>query len=157
MIDSAHKNKYQALQYKTSTFGCKTPQTTANTDAENTLAAIYARVSSPNQATGYSLDEQVRRCRERCDLMGWKVRYIFKENGSGANTDRPKFQMMMEKAKEGAFDVLVFWKLDRFCRSLVDVVNIERELIEYGVSLHSVTEQIDTTTPFGKFNFRNVA
>jgi len=126
-------------------------------ESEEILAAIYARVSSPNQAMGYSLDEQVRRCRERCDLMGWKVRYIFKENGSGANTDRPKFQMMMEKARKGAFDVLVFWKLDRFCRSLVDVVNIERELRECGVSLHSVTEQIDTTTPFGKFNFRNIA
>jgi len=122
------------------------------------LAAIYARVSSPNQRFGYSLDEQVRRCRERCDIMGWKVRYIFTENGvSGKNTDRPKFQMMLEKAKMGLFDVLVFWKLDRFCRSLLDVVSVERELKNYGISLHSVTEQIDTTTPVGNFNFRNIA
>ncbi|RLI78763.1 hypothetical protein DRP07_10785, partial [Archaeoglobales archaeon] len=41
-------------------------------------AAIYARVSSPNQLYNYSLDEQVRICRERCELMGWKVRYIFR-------------------------------------------------------------------------------
>jgi site-specific DNA recombinase len=57
----------------------------------------------------------------------------------------------------GAFDVIVFWKLDRFCRSLVDLVNIERQLREWGVALHSVTEQIDTTTPVGRFNFRNLA
>jgi site-specific DNA recombinase len=128
-------------------------------ERKDTFAAIYARVSSPNQANnGYSLDEQIRICHERCDLMGWKVRYIFKEDGESASTiDRPKFKMMLERARDGAFDVLVFWKLDRFCRSLADVVNIQRELEEYGASLHSVTEQIDTTTPVGKFNFRNLA
>ena len=38
-----------------------------------------------------------------------------------------------------------------------DVVNVEKELRDYGISLHSVTEQIDTTTPVGRFNFRNIA
>ena len=128
-----------------------------NEEEKPILAAIYARVSSPNQKFGYSLDEQVRICRERSELMEWRIRYIFTENGSGSNTDRPKFQKMMEKAEKGAFDVLVFWKLDRFCRSLIDVINVQKKLKEYGVSLHSVTEQIDTTTSFGKFNFRNVA
>ena len=120
-------------------------------------AAIYARVSSQNQIFGYSLEEQIRLSREKCKQMGWKVSYIFKEDGiSGGTLDRPKFQVMMEKARQDAFDVLVFWKLDRFCRSLVDLVNVERELREYNVALHSITESIDTTTPFGKFNFRNI-
>jgi len=128
-------------------------------DREKTiLACIYARVSSPNQIYGYSLDEQIRRCKERCDIMKWKVCYIFAENGlSGKNIDRPKFQKMLSKAKGGLFHVLVFWKLDRFCRSLFDVINVERELNSYGVSLHSVTEQIDTTSSVGRFNFRNIA
>lgn len=121
-------------------------------------ATVYSRVSSPNQVREYSLEEQERRCRERCDLMGWRVRYLFREEGvSGATLNRPKFQIMLEKARMERFDILVFWKLDRFCRSLVDLVNIERELREYSISLHSVTEQIDTTTPVGKFNFRNLA
>ena len=121
-------------------------------------AAIYARVSSYNQLHGYSIEEQVRLCRERCRLMGWEVKYIFKDEAvSGGSIDRPMFQRMLEKAMSGAFDVIVFWKLDRFCRSLVDLVNIERQLREWGVALHSVTEQIDTTTPVGRFNFRNLA
>jgi len=121
-------------------------------------AAIYARVSSYNQLHGYSIEEQVRLCRERCRLMGWEVKYIFKDEAvSGRSIDRPMFQRMLEKAMSGAFDVIVFWKLDRFCRSLVDLVNIERQLREWGVALHSVTEQIDTTTPVGRFNFRNLA
>lgn len=132
---------------------------TSQTDKEEVTVAIYVRVSSPGQVIyGYSLEEQVRLCRERCDMMGWEVRYIFRENGESAKTtDRPKFQLMLERAREGAFHVLVFWKLDRFCRSLADVVNIERELGGCGISLYSITEQIDTITPVGKFNFRNLA
>jgi len=85
-------------------------------EERQTTAAVYARVSSHNQIFGYSLEEQIRLSRERCKLMGWKVSYIFKEDGkSGSTLARPKFQVMMEKARQGAFDVLVFWKLDRFC------------------------------------------
>jgi site-specific DNA recombinase len=127
-------------------------------DERGVLAAIYARTSSPNQRFNYSLDEQIKLCRERCEQRGWTVRYIYRENGlSAKNTARPKFRMMMERAREGAFDVIVFWKLDRFCRSLADLVNTERMLREWGVGLHSVTEQIDTTTPVGRFNFRSLA
>lgn len=134
------------------------PKQIPSEEEKQSEAAIYARVSSHSQIFGYSLDEQVRLGRERCKLMGWKVRYIFKEDGkSGKTTDRPKFQALMEKAKERKFDVLVFWKLDRFCRSLRDVVNVEKTLKDYGISLHSITEQIDTTAAVGRFNFRNIA
>jgi len=121
------------------------------------IAAIYARVSSPKQMNNYSLDEQIRICRERCELMGWKVRYIFRDVITAENTDRPMFRKMMEKAMAGRFDVLVFWRLDRLCRSLIDAIEVEKELRKYDVALHSVTEQIDTTTPVGRFNFRNLA
>jgi len=121
-------------------------------------AAIYARVSTGKQVFGYSLDEQIELGIERCKLMHWKLRYIFREDGENAGTtDRPKFQIMIQKARQQSFDVLVFWKLDRFCRSLLDVVNTEKQLRGYNISLHSLTEQIDTTTSFGRFNFRNAA
>lgn len=127
-------------------------------DGRGILAAIYARTSSLNQRFNYSIDEQIRLCRERCRQRGWTVRYIYREDAvSAKNTDRPKFMRMMERARERAFDVIVFWKLDRLCRSLADLVNTERMLRRWGVGLHSVTEQIDTTTPVGRFNFRSLA
>lgn len=128
------------------------------TDSDDEVTvAIYARVSTPKQFNNYSLEEQIRICRERCEMMGWKVRYLFKDVITAQNTDRPMFTKMIEGAKNGKFDVLVFWRLDRFCRSLVDAVKVEKELEGYGVALHSVTEQIDTTTAVGRFNFRNLA
>ena len=122
------------------------------------FAAIYARTSSPNQRFNYSIKEQVSRCWKFCDERDWIARYVFVDEGeSGGTTDRPKFQLMLEKAKAGKLNVIVFWKLDRFCRSLVDLVNIERMLREWGVGLCSVTEYLDTTTSVGRFNFRNLA
>ena len=121
-------------------------------------AAIYARTSSLNQKFGYSLDEQVRQCWERCKMLGWKVTRIFKDEAeSGDDTDRPQFQRMMATARGGHFDVVVFWKLDRFSRSILHAVELERELRKYDIALHSVTEQLDTSTPSGRFNFRNIA
>jgi site-specific DNA recombinase len=122
------------------------------------FAAVYARTSSPNQRFNHSIKEQVERCRKYCDERGWVTRYIFVDEGeSGGSTDRPKFQLMLEKAREGKFDVIVFWKLDRFCRSLVDLVNVERQLRECSIGLCSVTEYLDTTNSVGRFNFRNLA
>jgi site-specific DNA recombinase len=129
-----------------------------NEESEAEKAAIYARTSSRNQIHGYSIDEQVRSCWERCDMMGWEVVRVFRDEvESGKDVDRPMFQEMMSAAKTGVFDVVVFWKLDRFSRSLMHTVNLEEELSSLGVGLHSVTEQIDTTSPAGRFNFRNIA
>ena len=121
-------------------------------------AAIYARTSSVNQRFGYSLDEQVRLCLERCEMLGWKVRYVFRDEAeSGKDIQRPKFQQLLQNAKQGLFDVVVFWKLDRLSRSLLHAVQIESDLREQNVALYSITEQIDTTTSAGRFNFRNLA
>jgi site-specific DNA recombinase len=125
---------------------------------QNLLAVIYARTSSNSQRFGYSIREQVRRCWEFCDDAGWEVVFVFTDEAeSGRNTERSEFQSMMNRAREGLFHVVVFWKLDRFCRSLADLVKTEEELDELGIGLHSVTEFLDTTNPVGRFNFRNLA
>jgi len=123
-----------------------------------TFAAIYARTSSPNQKFNHSIKEQVERCWKYCEDRGWAVKFVFvDECQSGGSIERPKFQLMLQKAEAGKFDVIIFWKLDRFCRSLVDLVNIERVLREREIGLCSVTEYLDTTTSVGRFNFRNLA
>lgn len=134
------------------------PRTETDDHDEDLLAVIYARTSSNSQRFGYSIDEQVRRCWEFCDEANWEVVFVFTDEAeSGRDTERPEFQSMLDIARDGLFDVVVFWKLDRFCRSLVDLVKTEEELDELQVGLHSVTEFLDTTNPVGRFNFRNLA
>jgi site-specific DNA recombinase len=120
--------------------------------------AIYARTSSASQEYGYSIDEQVRQCLNRCEALEWEVTHIFRDEAvSGKNTDRPMFQQMLDVAEAGEFEVLMFWKLDRFSRSIMHAVQLEKRFRDLGIALHSVTEQLDTTTAAGKFNFRNIA
>lgn len=127
-------------------------------EGESLRAAVYARTSSNSRAHGYSLDEQVKRAVNRCQSLGWEVVFVYRDEAeSGKDTDRPMFQTMLDAAKKQAFDVVVFWKLDRFSRSLMHAVQLEEELREFDVYLYSVTEQIDTTSATGRFNFRNLA
>lgn len=121
-------------------------------------AAIYTRTSENKPEFAYSIEEQADQCWSRCEEQGWEVRFVFEDNGeTGKNTDRDGFQEMLERAEQGVFDVVVFWKLDRFARSLADLVKIEEQLSEWGIALHSVTEFLDTSSPVGRFNFRNLA
>ena len=125
---------------------------------DDARVAIYARTSSSSQRFGYSIDEQVRRCWEQCRQAEWDVKYVFTDEAeSGRDMERPKFQAMLDRAREGYVDIVIFWKLDRFCRSLADLVRTEEQLNQWGVALQSVTEYIDTTSPVGRFNFRNLA
>lgn len=121
-------------------------------------AAIYARTSSTSQRFGYSIDEQIRQCAERCQMLNWTIAFVYRDEAtSGKDTDRPMFQQMLSQAERGVIDVVVFWKLDRFSRSIMHAVQLEKQFRNWGVALHSVTEQLDTTTPAGQFNFRNLA
>ncbi len=130
----------------------------ADEQPETVRAAVYARTSKSNPKFGYSLKEQVRRCLERCEFQQWLSLYVFQDEAkSGKDVDRPQFQILMDYGERRLFDVVVFWKLDRFSRSLLHVVQLERQLREWDIALHSVTEQIDTTTSAGRFNFRNIA
>lgn len=125
---------------------------------DDLTAAIYARTSSQRQKYGYSIDEQVRQCYERCEQLGWTVSHVFRDEAvSGKDTDREMFQKMLTGAEEGWFDVVIVWKLDRFSRSLMHAVQLEQDLRQWDVGLHSVTEHIDTTTPTGRFNFQNIS
>lgn len=134
------------------------PTTTKSQADAPTVAAIYARTSSPNQKFNYSIEEQTNECWDYCKERQWVVRYVFVDESQRAKTiERPKFQLMLDRARAREFQVIVFWKLDRFCRSLRDLVNLERDFGQWGVRLCSVTESLDTSSAVGRFNYRNLA
>jgi site-specific DNA recombinase len=113
---------------------------------------IYTRVSREEQVEGWSLDAQRDQCLTFADARGWEVSRVFEEQGRSAKTDRrPAFQKMMGQAAMGRFDLIVVHKLDRFSRSLSDVVKNVARLKEAGVGLSSVSEPwLDTTSPQGE-------
>jgi DNA invertase Pin-like site-specific DNA recombinase len=107
---------------------------------------LYARVSTHDQQT---LSLQVRAMREYAAKRGWTIAAQIKEVGSGAS-ERELRENLLAAARRREIDVVLVWRLDRWGRSLVDLVVTLKELAELGVSFVSLTEALDLTTPTGR-------
>lgn len=118
-------------------------------------AAIFLRVSHEEEVEGWSLDAQHELCMALINQREWSIapHHIHFEPGRSAKTDaRPAFQRMMRQALARQFDNIIVHKLDRFSRSLSDVIKNVALLKKVGVGLVSVSELwVDTTTPQGEF------
>ena len=101
----------------------------------------YARVSTAHQDEALQLDA----------LQGAGVDRVFVERASGTLTERPGLTSALESARPG--DSLVVWRLDRLGRSLRHLIEVVKDLEERQVSLVSLTESIDTSTPGGRLVF----
>lgn len=115
--------------------------------------AIYARVSTHNgQDVGLQVDELLQIAGQR----GWEVVNTFIDEGiSGSKTQRPALDRMLEQAREGRFDVVAIWKLDRLARSVAHLLELADSLNAWGVGLVSVRDaHVDTTTPAGRFTLQ---
>lgn len=106
---------------------------------------VYARVSTLDQQT---LPMQLRMLREYAARRGWTVAMQVKEVGSGAAA-RQLRQQMIEAARRRDIDVVLVWRLDRWGRSVADLISTLQELSELGVGFVSHTEALDLTTPTG--------
>ncbi|WP_167097106.1 recombinase family protein [Mycobacterium sp. DL592] len=114
-------------------------------------ALIVVRLSRVTDATT-SPERQLHSCRELCDQRGYEVVGIAEDLDVTAATapfDRPQLGDWLNN-RLGEFDVLVFYRMDRIVRRLLDLADIIRWCQEHSVSVVSATEQfLDLTAPFG--------
>lgn len=113
-------------------------------------AALYIRVSTTDQIDNYSIESQKERLEAFCKAKGWSVYETFVDPGySGSNIERPALQRLLSNLNE--IDVVVVYKLDRLSRSQRDTLElIEEHFLKNEVDFVSITETLDTSTPFGK-------
>jgi DNA invertase Pin-like site-specific DNA recombinase len=109
-------------------------------------AGLYARVSTQDQQT---LPMQSRAMRDYAARRGWTIAMQVKEVGSGA-TQRQLREKLLEAARHRGIDVVLVWRLDRWGRSVTDLLATLRELEHLGVGFVSLTEALDLTTPAGR-------
>ncbi len=107
---------------------------------------LYARVSTQDQKT---LPMQLQALRTYVRQRGWTLGLQIKDVGSGAS-DRPQREQLMQAARRRELDAILVWRLDRWGRSLADLVLTLKELSELGVGFVSLTEALDLTTPTGR-------
>ena len=121
--------------------------------------AIYTRVSTDIQAEKEfsfceAQEEKIRAFIKSQD--NWQVAKVYSDAGyTGANTNRPALQELLEDIKERKIDIVLAYKIDRLTRSPKDFYQLIEIFEKYNVSFISITERFDTSTPAGRL-LRNI-
>jgi DNA invertase Pin-like site-specific DNA recombinase len=102
---------------------------------------FYARVSAHDQ----NLDRQLIAASER----GVPLERVLTEKLSGKDTKRPELQRLMADVQSG--DTVLVESISRFARNTRDLLDLVEKLNAKGTEFVSLKENIDTTTPTGKF------
>ena len=106
--------------------------------------AIYARVSTTEQ----DYEQQVEACKKYCEIKGWTYE-IFTEKQSSAK-DRPVYNTVIKRCRDGHFNIFMVFRLDRAWRSSRQFIMDFDSLSARGCNVISVMEGLDPTTPLGK-------
>ena len=117
------------------------------------MVAGYIRVSTEMQVERDSLTNQEETITSFAKSRGMKWK-IYKDAGiSAKDKDRPAFQAMLKDIEEGRVEVVVVTKLDRITRNLKDLIFLKELFEETGVAFISISQNLDTSTPMGRFSF----
>ena len=108
-------------------------------------AVIMSRVSSDEQAKGFSLGVQFEQLTNYCKRKDIEVVAHYKEDHSAKNFNRPEFQNFLRFAKKNknTIDYLLVTTWDRFSRNVTDSFLIIRQLKEMGIEVQAIEQPID--------------
>lgn len=106
--------------------------------------AIYLRTSTRDQNPENQRLQLVKHCQDK----GWEYK-IFEEQESTRNT-RPIKQELLQKLRNSQFDAVLIWKLDRWARSLQELIMDIDEITNKGKQFIVLTQPIDTTNASGR-------
>ncbi|MED5354112.1 MAG: recombinase family protein [Nitrospinota bacterium] len=124
-----------------------------NISKKRERVALYARLGTD----GKTPETQLQELQKIADQNGWKVVQEFMDQGirlSKGKDQRPKFDEMLQGVKEGDFDLIMTWSVDRLGRSLPHLISFLDELYLSKVDLFLHKQGINTTTPGGKMLFQ---
>jgi DNA invertase Pin-like site-specific DNA recombinase len=115
-----------------------------------TLAFAYVRASTVEEVRQGSNERQKEAIRQYTGQNGYELEIFEDKAKSGKNTQRPEFERML-KSLDRRPQIVIVSKIDRFARSLSDLLRTLEYLDQNGVGFVSVNDPgIDTTTPNGR-------
>ena len=101
----------------------------------------YARVSTLDQNTD----------RQKDALREYGIDELFEEKISGTKKSRPQLDILLGRLRPG--DTLVVYELKRLGRNTKQLLALMEDFQANKIEFVSLTENIDTKTPMGKFVF----
>ena len=115
--------------------------------------ALYIRTSTENQAESITL--QTEELKRYCKIKDYEIVEIYKDFGfTGKNTKRPAFSVMLQDAEEKKFDMILVTKIDRFARSVLDLLLTVEKLQEYEIQFAATSQPIDTSSAMGRLTLQ---
>jgi site-specific DNA recombinase len=121
---------------------------------DNSNAIVYTRVSTKDQAdNNTSLETQKKYCSNYAKANGLNVvGYFGGTHESAKSDDRKEFQRMLKFAKQsGSIGYIIVYSYDRFSRTGSSASQITHELLNQGIQVKAVTQEVDATSASGKF------
>lgn len=118
------------------------------------MFAIYVRVSTDDQSDRGTIQAQIEFAQKYCDLHEIPISKIYQDDGVTGTLplqDRPAGSQLLQDAKNGLYDTLLVYKLDRLGRATRVILNAIHDLEAFGVKLKSMTEPFDTSDASGRF------
>lgn len=117
------------------------------------ICAIYVRKSKISDNSD-SMETQIQMCQDYLNQQfpQCTIRIYDKDYGVTGHSiaKRKDFQRMMQDVKEEIINVVAIQRYDRIARNTRDFCNIYNDMVEVGCELVSVSQRIDTSTPYGK-------
>jgi DNA invertase Pin-like site-specific DNA recombinase len=115
-------------------------------------AALYVRTSTADRQDPALQEDELR---VLVESRGWKVYKVYRDHGySGTKASRPAFDEMWSDCKRGNIRVVCVWAIDRFGRSLKNLIENLEELHRLGIAFVSLKQDLDSTSPSGKLLFQ---
>lgn len=113
--------------------------------------AVYVRASTAKQDTG--LDAQKRAIDGFVQQKGYPVNQVqaYEDSGfSGSNTRRPALSQLLQDIQDDKVSLVICYSFSRISRSIRDLIEIVEHFEKFDVKFHSLSENVDTSTPMGR-------
>ena len=132
----------------------------SNQNSTKSLAAVYIRVSTEEQAKqGISLSAQEEALKNYAKALGYEIIEVYKDEGKSAKDIKGRQAMtrLLVDAQNHKFQAIFIYKLDRFSRSLRDLIETIAKLKEWNIDFVSLQDKIETTSASGKLMFHIIS
>lgn len=117
-------------------------------ETKKSRIALYSRVSTNKQTNA----NQIHRLVDYANQQGFEFD-LYEEVESSRKT-RPVKQDLLKKLRNGEYDSVVVYKLDRWARSSTELILEVQELIDKKIGFHSVSDNLDFNSSMGKLHFQ---
>lgn len=115
------------------------------------ITALYSRVSTDMQRDkGFSIPRQKEWLESSAQQRGFSNIQHFVDDGfSASSANRPAYQRLLSKIKEGVIGTVIVYKFDRIARNVIELLGLVDLLKKKNINFISSSENLDTTTPHG--------